>query len=275
MRNIKTKTRIIIASIVLTCFYLLLQQINFRYLLKLDFSFDPIKPIVLSIIAYLVSYWVLHFKVSGERFITVLLFPAITVFFLVLLSEILIASIFSSFGQIGLLLVSSVIFWTSCYITISTVNVLNVSFLQEIPLGQAGRASQFVITMIIAYIMFFILFSNEFLFIIKSLLIFVLSFFLIYISLWSLRISKGQRLVTTITISLLITVLAFILSLWPINSVYLSLVLVLVFYSCLGIALEIREIINKIIWIEYVFLLVVIFITLFLLAGWGINGHIF
>lgn len=274
MLNFPTRTRIIIASVILTLSFILLQQIDFGQILQIGLSFDPIKPVILSVMAYLICYWVLHFKVSGERFVTILLFPAITVFALTLLSEILIAGIFSSYGQVGLLLVSAVVFGVSNYITISTVNVLNVSYLREIPLGQAGRAAQFVITMLIAYMSFFMVFSNEILFVFKELFILFLTFLLVYISLWSIRISKKQRIVAALDIALLVTVLAFILSLWPINSTYVSLVLVLVFYSCLGIALEIRDIINRVIWIEYVSLLVLIFITLFLLAEWGINGHL-
>lgn len=274
MLNFTTRTRIIIASVVLTVSFILLQQIDFGQILQIRLSFDPIKPVILSIMAYLICYWVLHFKVSGERFVTILLFPAITVFALTLLSEILIAGIFSSYGQVGLLLVSAIVFGVSIYITLSTVNVLNVSYLREIPLGQAGRAAQFVITMLIAYMSFFMVFSNEILFVFKELFILFLTFLLVYISLWSIRISKKQRIVAALDIALLVTILAFILSLWPINSTYVSLVLILVFYSCLGIALEIRDIINRVIWVEYVSLLVLIFITLFLLAEWGINGHL-
>lgn len=274
MLNFTTRTRIIIATVLLTVSFIMLQQIDFGQIFQIGLSFDPIKPVILSFMAYVICYWVLHFKVSGERFVTILLFPAITVFALTLLSEILIAGIFSSYGQVGLLLVSAIVFGVSIYITISTVNVLNVSYLREIPLGQAGRAAQFVITMLVAYMSFFMVFSNEILFVFKELFILFLTFLLVYISLWSIRVSKKQRIVAALDISLLVTVLAFILSLWPINSTYVSLVLVLVFYSCLGIALEIRDIINRVIWIEYFSLLVLIFITLFLLAEWGINGHL-
>ncbi len=274
MLNFNTRTRIVIASIILTISFILLQQIDFQQALKLELNFDPVRPIILSIMTYLMCYWVLHFKVSGERFVTILLFPSITVFALTLLSEILIAGVFSSYGQVGLLVVSAVIFGISNYVTLLTINVLNVSYLKEIPLGQAGRASQFVITMLIAYVSFFILFSNEVFFVFKELFILFLTFLLVYISLWSIQISKKQRIVASLDIAILVTMLAFILSLWPINSTYISLVLILVFYSCLGIALEIRDIINRVIWIEYVSLLVLIFITLFLLAEWGINGHL-
>lgn len=274
MFNFKTRTRILITSVTLTLGFIILQQIDFRAYLAPTLNFDPIKPIILSLVAYAMCYWVLHFKVTGERFFTVLLFPAISVFALTLLMEILISGMFTGFGQWGLLILSSIFFWILNYITILTINVLNVSYLKEIPLGQAGRASQFVLTMLIAYISYFMLFSNEIIFGIKILMILFLTFLLVYISLWSIRMSKRQRVLASFDISILITLLGFILNIWPINSTYIALVLVLVLYSCLGIALEIRDIINRVIWVEYVSLLVLIFLTLFFLAEWGINGHL-
>ena len=274
MPKINTRSRIMITTSLLTFLFLLVQQYDFRTIWPINLSFDPIKPFILSFVAYVLCYWVLHFKVSGERYVTILLFPAITVFALSLLSEILIAGILSEFGQLGLVLLSAVLFWVFVYITFLTVNVLNVSYIREIPLGQAGRASQFILTMIIAYISFFLVFSNDIFLVFREVFILLETFLLMYITLWTIKISKRQRIIASLNIGVLIALLTFILSLWPINSTYIALVLILVFYVCLGIALEIREFISQFIWVEYVSLLVLIFVMLFLLAEWGINGHL-
>ncbi|HRN86492.1 MAG TPA: hypothetical protein PKU78_03725 [Candidatus Dojkabacteria bacterium] len=274
MPKINTRSRIMITTSLLTFLFLLVQQYDFRTIWPINLSFDPIKPFILSFVAYVLCYWVLHFKVSGERYVTILLFPAITVFALSLLSEILIAGILSEFGQLGLVLLSAVLFWVFVYITFLTVNVLNVSYIREIPLGQAGRASQFILTMIIAYISFFLVFSNDIFLVFREVFILLETFLLVYITLWTIKISKRQRIIASLNIGVLIALLTFILSLWPINSTYIALVLILVFYVCLGIALEIREFISQFIWVEYVSLLVLIFVMLFLLAEWGINGHL-
>lgn len=274
MPKINTRTRIMITTSLLTFLFLLVQQYDFRTIWPINLSFDPIKPFILSFVAYILCYWVLHFKVTGERYVTILLFPAISVFALSLLSEILIVGILSDFGQLGLVLLSAIVFWVFVYITYLTVNVLNVSYLREIPLGQAGRASQFILTMIIAYISFFLVFSNDIFLVFRELFILFETFLLVYITLWTIKISKRQRIIASLNIGVLISLLTFILSLWPINSTYIALVLILVFYVCLGIALEIREFISQFIWVEYVSLLVLIFVMLFLLAEWGINGHL-
>ena len=274
MPKINTRTRIMISTTLLTFLFLLVQQYDFRTIWPINLSFDPIKPFILSFVAYALCYWVLHFKISGERYVTILLFPSITVFALSLLSEILIAGILSEFGQIGLVLLSTIFFWIFVYITFLTVNVLNVSYIREIPLGQAGRASQFILTMLIAYISFFLVFSNDIFLVFRELFILFETFLLVYITLWTIKISKRQRIIASLNIGVLIALLTFILSLWPINSTYIALVLILVFYVCLGIALEIREFISQFIWVEYISLLVLIFVMLFLLAEWGINGHL-
>jgi hypothetical protein len=274
MPKINTRSRILITTSLLTFLFVLVQQYDFRTIWPIDLSFDPLKPFILSFFAYVLCYWVLHFKVTGERFVTILLFPAISVFALSLLSEILIAGILSEFGQLGLVLVSTFVFWLFVYITYLTVNVLNVSYIREIPLGQAGRAAQFILTMIIAYISFFLVFSNDIFLVFRELFILFETFLLVYISLWTIKISKRQRIIASLNIGFLISLLTFILSMWPINSTYIALVLILVFYVCLGIALEIREFISQFIWVEYVSLLVLIFVMLFLLAEWGINGHL-
>jgi hypothetical protein len=274
MLKISTRRRLLIATTLLTLLFVVLQRFDFRIILGFNLSVDPVKPVILSAITYLLSLWVLHFKVSGERFVTILLFPAICVFAQTLLWEILISGIFSNYGLVGLIVLSAGSFWVITYITLLTVNVLNVSYLREIPLGQAGRAAQFMLTLIIAYISFFLVFSNDIYLVFKEAFILFQTFLLVYIALWTIKMSKKQRIVAAMDISILIAFLAFILSLWPINSTYIALVLILVFYICLGIALEIREIIDRWIWVEYFSIFALIFISLFLMAEWGINGHL-
>jgi hypothetical protein len=65
-----------------------------------------------------------------------------------------------------------------------------------------------------------------------------------------------------------------ILNLWPIDVFNFALFLVLVYYMCLGVALEIREIISRWIWYEYFAIFLVILILLLSTASWGINGTI-
>lgn len=272
MDRISTRTRVLIVTTLLSVLYFIMQESDFRILLNFDLGFDPVKPLILALVAYLGAFWILFFKVKGERLITVLLFPAISVFATSLFSELLIATVFSDLGQLSLVFISSIVFWFFTYVTLLTINILNTAYLQDIPLGQAARAAQFVLSLIISYLFFFLIFSNDLFIVFKLLGVGIISMLLVFISLWSIKLRIQQRLNASLAIGLLLVLATGVLSTWPVASPYLALVLSLVMYICLGIALEIRDIISGWIWIEYGSLFVLIVVMLCLVAEWGING---
>ncbi|KXK09582.1 MAG: hypothetical protein QY330_01955 [Candidatus Dojkabacteria bacterium] len=272
MSKISTRTRIAVISSLLTVAYVLLQQRDFRVLLDIDFPFDPIKPVLLAILIYLGAYWALFFKVRGERFITILLFPAIGVFSISLFAELIILTVFSELGQLSLILVSAVFFWLFSYIILLTVNILNAAYNNPIPLLQAARAAQFVLTLVISYFFFFLLFSNDIFLPFRLIAIHLISGLLVYITLWSLDLFFYQRLTVSLAMGTITSFAAAIVSIWPVSAPYLALAQSIVLYICLGISLEVRDIISKWIWIEYLSLFVLIVIMLALVAEWGING---
>ena len=102
----------------------------------------------------------------------------------------------------------------------------------------------------------------------------MISFLLMYIALWSIKLKISQRLIASANIALFILLAAAVLSIWPVTAPYIALVLSLILYINLGISLEIRDIISKWIMIEYISLFFLIVIMLILVAEWGINGVI-
>src|SRR5690349_4229393 len=126
MNKITTRTRITIVTLTVTGLYLILQEVSLVQLLNLNFlNFDPIKPLLLASIIYVGTYWALFFKISGERFITILLFPAIGVLAFSLFSELLIATILPGLSQLSLLFSTTIVFGIFTYIVLLTVNILN------------------------------------------------------------------------------------------------------------------------------------------------------
>src|SRR5690606_6713238 len=103
------------------------------------------------------------------------------------------------------------------YIIILTMNILNYSNINQIPLGQAGRAASYVLSLIIQYLGFFLLFSNSFNPILKGVLIFLLSFYFSYSSLWTINIILKNRITVSIAIGLTILLFGIVLSIWPIT----------------------------------------------------------
>jgi hypothetical protein len=66
-----------------------------------------------------------------------------------------------------------------------------------------------------------------------------------------------------------------VLSIWPIQSIYSILSAAVIYYILLNIALENRPKLSKNIWLEYIFLILLVIILLFTNSTWGINGTIF
>lgn len=275
MKKITSRQRIVIVSFIITIVYTLMQGTDYRILLNVNFAFDPIKPIILALLAYIGTYWALFFKIKGERFFTVLFFPALGVFAISLFAEILVISILSEIGQAGLLLLSTIVIWTFTYITLLTVNILNTTYLEDIPLGQAARSALFVLSLLVMYIIYFLLAANEINIFIMVGVITASTFSIAYIDLWSINLEISKRIIASINIAVTILFASAVLSIWPISPPYFAIVLSIFLYVLLGISLEIREIINHWIWIEYVFLLVILALLLLVVAEWGINGLIF
>jgi len=272
--KITTRTRAILLATTITVVFFVLQGVSLLDLLELNFGFDFLELFVLSLITYFGIFWVANFRISGERFITVLLFPAMTLFILMLYIELIIDSILGDVGKVVTQIVASVIVAAISYILILTANVLNIGFLEKIPLSQAGRAAHYVLTLISSYLFFSIIFSNSFPVVLKLAAVFLISYLFTSIALWTIDIRYNQRLLASLAIALMMFGFSFVLVIWPIGSEYLALILSLVLYMALGIALEVREVLGARIWLEYGFLYVIIVLILFIISNWGINGRL-
>jgi hypothetical protein len=278
MIKLSTRTRIALVSIVLGILYGLFSNIDISSYLGLNVStkIDFLKAVILGAVLYLGTAWALFFKVRGERFITILLYPVLGTTALSLLVEIIVVNTISGFvGQAAIIVVSSVIIGFFSYICLLTVNILNTSHNENIPLAQAGRAAMFIISLIDAYLVFFMVYSNDLNIIIRLAIVAGISGILVYITLWSIQLRIKDRIYVTFAIALLLSFVAGILSIWPMQAPYLALVLSLFFYIFMNIAMEIREIMGKWIWIEYLSLFGLIAILLLYLSEWGINGPLF
>lgn len=270
--KLDSRKRILILSSVLALAHIILTRFDLNELLGLKLPLNFLNPLLLAILAYIGTAWVIYFKVKGERLFTVLIFPAVSIFAFSTFVELLMPSVASGFGQLSLTLTSAAVIWAFIYVVLLTVNILNAAYLQDIPLGQAARAALFVLSLIISYLVTFLTFSNQLYLPVKVAIFFLTAMGLTYIGLWSIKINLYQKLVASFAIGLIYSLGGLVLTLWPISAPYSSLVVTLVFYTALGIALEVRDIISDWIWVEYISLFVLIMLLLGLVAEWGING---
>jgi len=272
MKNISTRTRIISISILIAVIYAFSSNIEFGAIDIGGNRVDLLKAIILAVVTYIGALWSLFFKVRGERFLTLLVFPSLGVFLISLLGELIIITILSGLGQATLIVSSTILLGVYVYLVLLTVNILNKSYIENIPLALAARGALFILALIDSYLVFFMIFSNDLNILVRLIIVFLSSSLLVNICLWNVEYSLKSRIFVATSISLVLSLLAFILSLWPLIPPYLALVMSLFFYVFLNISMEIREIIGRWIWVEYLSLFVLILLFLLILPEWGING---
>ncbi|MBN1915561.1 hypothetical protein JW796_01015 [Candidatus Dojkabacteria bacterium] len=267
-----TRTRSVVITTILSFFFVGLQLISFEFITEEEVLHYFIRSALLSSIMLLGFYWTINFNMNRGRFLSVLTFPSVITFIFSFFSELLLFTSFRGLGRIPFLVVSGLLFWLVSYITILTGNILNVSVLTKIPLGQAGKAAQYVLILIASYLGYSILFSLGISPVIRLGLIFMLTFYLTYSGFWMIQLSKSQLTLSVSIISFTVLFASFVLSIWPLSVAYVALILSVIVYMTLGVGLEIRERIGFFTWIEYSFLFLVILIIAVLFAPFGING---
>lgn len=274
MVKFTTRKRIIIVSILSAVFYIAQAGLDYSSFLNTEsqLRIDIVKGSILAIFLYLGTFWALFFKVRGERLFTIMLFPSIGILVLSVLLQLIIVNFIAGIGQITLLALSFFIVVLFTYINLLAVNILNISYLQNIPLAQAAKAVVFILSLIDSFLIFYMVFTNDINIFYRLGIVFIIVILLSYISLWSIDIKRGEKFLVSLTGALILTMVAFALSIWPISAPYLALAMTLILYILLNISLEMREIISRFIWIEYGIIFCLILLLMLILSEWGING---
>jgi hypothetical protein len=229
---------------------------------------------VISVILIMGTWWTLYFKRKGASLIVIGTFPGLAIYPFLLVIESLTSSIFSGFGQLTVAVISAGMFGVVSYLLILTVNILNGAVLFGIPLGQAGKAAQFIFSLISSYFLIALMFGASFPIELRVIIIGMFSFYFAYSTTWTLQVPAKQSWLTAISIASVLMLTTVLLSIWPISSIYATLAMVVILYILLNIALEMRERIANVIWVEYILLIGLIIVILFTNSNWGISGPI-
>lgn len=273
--KLQTRQKIAFSVVIMTIAYLIIQRIDLVGLFDLeDTRIDFFKPLSIGLISFLLMYWIAEFRISGERFLTILGFPAMGSMVFSLFVELIVNSIFGQLGIIGFIMFTGIIYAIFIYILFLTANILNVAHLEDIPLGQAGRAAYYIINMIIEYLLFLIILSNEVFILFQVLLVFAVVFLIVNSTLWTIKMQTAKRVLISFSISVLLALTTFVLAMWPIDVTFISFVLLIFLYITLGVALELREKVSRMIWVEYSLLFIIILTILLITSNWGINGRL-
>jgi hypothetical protein len=235
--------------------------------------FQLVSTAVLFLVLSTGTLWVLFFKHQESSFVTVGLFPAIAAVPYILFAYRVMGSIFAALEGVALTLVATLGFALLVYLLVLTANILNGSILYGIPLGQAGKAAQFIFSLVAMYFLSAFLLGTETFIVIRMVLVAALSFYLTYSAVWCLQVTRPEQInrVATVT-AIILALFTAVMSVWPISTIYATVVITALFYMILNVALELREQIRGAIWFEYLAVVILIIFVLVLLGEWGING---
>ncbi len=237
-----------------------------------DVTANTFTAVATSLLVFFGTLWVLFFKSKKGSLFIFSGFVGIAFFPYVLLSDSVLRSLFLDLGTVSVSILASVVAWVVCYLLTLTANVLNGSLQFNIPLGQAGKAAQFIFSLVSSYLLFTFLFGTGMDLLPKILIAALFVFAYTYSCLFGLNLPGRQSVISSTAISLMMLTLTAIISIWPLNSVYATLVCVVVFYVLLNVALEMREKLAKTLWFEYGILFLLIVILVVTNARWGVQG---
>ncbi|MBP9758087.1 hypothetical protein KBD45_00190 [Candidatus Dojkabacteria bacterium] len=272
MNKLSVKNKVVVISAFSMLYYLFAHQLNvIEIITKNNLIF--ITPVILSLIMLVGCVWLLNIRSGLEKFFLITLYSCLNVFAFSLFFEILLINQ-TRIGQISITLVFSLITAIIFYVHSLTANIINYSHIRDIPLVYAARATAYIISLLSEYFIFFIILNSDLNVVLKVTFSVSVAFFHSYFLLDSIKQKFQNKLNSALAISLLIVIFDIMLLMWPISSEIKSIILTLIMYICIGISLEIKERINKSIWIEYIILIISIILLLLFLSSWGINGHL-
>lgn len=228
-----------------------------------------------STFLWLMTCWTLYFKRVGWSLLWIGFFPSVCLIPLALFAYNVLPGFLSGLEGITFSVVVATIFGFYAYLLVLTANVLNGALLFNIPLGQAGKAAQFVFGLISTYLLGVLIFGINLNPLVRVAGVVFFTGYIAYSAIWGLQQYKLRyvRLLAT-SIALVMGLFTLLLSIWPLAGVYGSVILASIFYMSLNVALEVRELIKNALWIEYWLILSAILIAMLLLGEWGINGSL-
>ena len=220
----------------------------------------------LGISFYFLAFLSLFLEVKSFKFLLICLLPA-------LFSAFFFCFIRLSSLPFGLKVISPLFFGLGIYSLFLVVNIFNISLERMIPLFRAAWAVEFLFAILSAFFAYSFLLSLRLSFWQNGLFFFLLSFPLIFSSLWTLEPKqkiKGKFLLFCLVLSLLIGELALALSFWPAPIFLFALFEASCFYALVGIGqLYFAKSLTKKRIKEYLSLTFLAFLFLILKTKWG------
>jgi hypothetical protein len=266
--NVRTKATI------LTIFFIIvfsaLQFVDFSKITSIDPNI--LSALIVSTVIYLGLYWTLGFEIKGFRFVTILGAAAFIVFIQSLFLDLIVLQDVVRISEKTFSIVVIAVFGLSVHFLILTSNILNKSYISQIPLAQAAKAAYFIYTLFAGYFAMLLILKSGISLYLQPILFISMIFFLTINIFWHKKESFRQLIGETSAVVLFMLTVYMVLLPWPLAVEVASMFYVVIYYVLLGLGLEVRETTSFVMRVEYAVLFLVAVILLLNIAVWGING---
>lgn len=219
----------------------------------------------LGVAAYFLSLWALWEGLNWTKAVILLILPT---FFTVA-----VASFYFLLPVRWLTrLPVAILFGLTFYLLLLAQNVFNVAAIRTIPLYRAASTASFLFTLLSAFFIYNVIFALNLLFIWNGLIVFIISFPLILQIIWSVGMEdriRGDALLQSFILSLVLGELAYAFSFWPMPTIIWSLSLSSSMYVLVGVTTQVlrSRVTKRVVW-EYLGIGAVILMVSFLTTSW-------
>jgi hypothetical protein len=232
--------------------------------------------LIMSSLIVFCSFWIIGFKKNRQTIVTIVFFPTIAVLPLFLFISSVSFYINHTYNQFYFASIVSLALGIVLYLLFLTMNILFNAHFKPIPLEQAAKAAQFIFVLISTYIMLIYAFGSNLNVLFKLGLVSIFIFYFSYVSMWTLKELSVEQITLRSFVMVMIMLLSIVVfSIWPVNYIYAMLSSATIFYIMLSIGIEVRTFLGRYIWVEYMILIFLTTMLLFMTSVWGINGSIF
>ncbi len=210
--------------------------------------------------------WVLAEDLAGIKFLTI---PALPVFYLGAFLGLAKSLVLSPVG----IFTAGLALGTSFYFLLLTQNIYNIAAARSIGLVRAANVSGTLFTVIAAFLAYGIVWVSGLPFWILVPAVFLISFILSALSIWSTHLEEKISWLdfkVAILLSLILAQIALALSFWPILSLIGALVLSIALYVALSLTqFELQERLSNRVIAEYLLIGVVVLVLILVTTRWG------
>lgn len=255
-----------------------LLSLSFLIIYFVDISFNLLTVVIIAFLSLALSFWALKDSLKIGTTLLVLVLPlfftlgAGLFYFYNLLTSSLVTQL-----SVNVIYSIAFLYWflyaVGMYATLLGANIYAVASIRTIALLRAAHAIGFLLTLVTFFFIFDTIWSFRTIFWINSILAGILSFPLILQSLWSIELEeKLSRKIFNLTVvaSFVLTVISAMISFWPLTVLVISLFLTSIVYVLLGLSQSYLtdRLFQKTVR-EYLIVGVIVFVAVYLSAGWG------